>query len=111
VPGSSVHNRISRFTANGKVAAANSEFVVTDLDNLSDATNHNGGAIHFGTDGKLYAGVGENANGANSQSLSNRLGKILRINSDGTIPSDNPSSFPGSSGSAPGANRAIWAVG
>jgi glucose/arabinose dehydrogenase len=111
VPGSTAHNRISRFTANGDVAVANSEFVVVDLDNLSSATNHNGGAIHFGPDGKLYVGVGENANGANAQSLSNRLGKILRINSDGTIPSDNPASFPGITGSTSGANRAIWAVG
>src|SRR3984893_7331863 len=111
VPGSPAHNRISRFTANGDVAVANSEFVVVDLDNLSSATNHNGGAIHFGPDGKLYVGVGENANGANAQSLSNRLGKILRINSDGTIPSDNPASFPGITGSTSGANRAIWAVG
>jgi glucose/arabinose dehydrogenase len=111
VPGSPAHNRISRFTANGNVAAANSEFVLVDLDNLSTATNHNGGAIHFGPDGKLYAGVGENANGANAQSLSNRLGKILRINSGGTIPPDNPRSFPGIAGSTSGPNRAIWAVG
>jgi glucose/arabinose dehydrogenase len=111
VPGSPAHNRISRFTANGDVAVTNTEFVVVDLDNLSSATNHNGGAIHFGPDGKLYVGVGENANGANAQSLSNRLGKILRINSDGTIPSDNPASFPGITGSTSGANRAIWAVG
>ncbi len=33
-----------------------------DLDPLSDATNHNGGAMHFGADGKLYVAVGENAN-------------------------------------------------
>jgi glucose/arabinose dehydrogenase len=111
VPGSPAHNRISRFTANGNVAAPNSEFVLVDLDNLSDAANHNGGAIHFGPDGKLYAGVGDNANGANAQSLSDRLGKILRINSNGTIPSDNPRSFPGIAGSTFGANRAIWAVG
>ena len=111
VPGSPAHNRLSRFRANGNVAAANSEFVLVDLDNLSSATNHNGGAIHFGPDGKLYAGVGENANGANAQSLSNRLGKILRINSNGTIPPDNPRSFPGIAGSTSGANRAIWAVG
>ena len=111
VPGSPAHNRISQFTANGNVAVANSEFVLVDLDNLSAATNHNGGAIHFGPDGKLYAGVGENANGANAQSLSNRLGKILRINSNGTIPLDNPRSFPGIAGTTSGANRAIWAVG
>ncbi|MGA9995991.1 MAG: PQQ-dependent sugar dehydrogenase [Pyrinomonadaceae bacterium] len=106
-----VHNRISRFTANGDVAVAGSEVVLLDLNNLSSATNHNGGAIHFGLDGKLYAGVGENANGANAQTLTNLLGKVLRINSDGTIPSDNPTSFPGVTGTTSGVNRAIWALG
>jgi glucose/arabinose dehydrogenase len=101
-----VHNRISRFTANGDVAVAGSEVVLVDLDNLSTATNHNGGAIHFGPDGKLYAGVGENANSANAQTLNNRLGKILRYNPDGTIPGDNPFF-----NTATGANRAIWALG
>ena len=101
-----IHNRISRFTANGDVAAANSESVLVDLDNLSTATNHNGGGLHFGPDGKLYVGVGENANGANAQTLSNRLGKILRYNSDGSIPTDNPFY-----NTATGANRAIWALG
>src|SRR5438477_68743 len=61
---------------------------------------------NFGADGKLYAGVGENANSANAQTLSNRLGKILRYNSDGTIPTDNPFF-----NTATGANRAIWALG
>jgi glucose/arabinose dehydrogenase len=108
------HNRVSRFTAslaNGNVAEPGSEVVILDLDNLSGATNHNGGAIHFGPDGKLYIGVGENANAANAQSVGNRLGKLLRINADGTIPADNPSTFPGIAGSPAGANRAIWAVG
>src|SRR5262245_56859123 len=111
VPGSPAHNRISRFTANGNVAVANSEFVLVDLDNLSNATNHNGGAFHIGPDGKVYVGVGENANSTNAHTLSNRLGKILRINSNGTIPLDNPRSFPGIAGSTSGPNRAIWAVG
>ena len=113
-PTPSIHNRVSRFTAdssNEDVAIAGSEFVVMDLDNLSGATNHNGGAIHFGPDGKLYVAVGENANGANAQSLANRLGKMLRINSDGTIPADNPTTFPNIAGSPTGNNRAIWAVG
>src|SRR5262249_32455391 len=60
---------------------------------------------------KLYVAVGENANASNSQSLNNRLGKILRINSDGTIPDDNPTSFQSITGTPTGANRAIWAVG
>jgi glucose/arabinose dehydrogenase len=106
-----IHNRVSRFTADGDVAVAGSEVVILELDNLSAATNHNGGAIHFGPDGKLYVAVGENANTANSQTLANRLGKILRINADGTIPSDNPTTFPGIAGSPSGDNQAIWAVG
>ena len=108
-----IHNRVSRFTANSgneDVAVGGSEVVLLDLENLS-ATNHNGGAIHFGPDGKLYIATGENAVTSNSQSLANRLGKILRINSDGTIPADNPTSFPNIAGSPTGLNRAIWAVG
>ena len=50
----SLHNRVSRFVANGDVAAAGSELVILDLDPLSGATNHNGGAMHFGPDAKLY---------------------------------------------------------
>ena len=106
-----IHNRVSRFTANGDVAVAGSETPILNLDNLSTATNHNGGAIHFGPDGKLYVAVGENANAANSQSVNTRLGKILRINPDGTIPPDNPTTFPGIAGSPTGDNQAIWAVG
>jgi glucose/arabinose dehydrogenase len=105
VPGSPAHNRVSRFTANGDVAVAGSEMVLLNLDNLSSATNHNGGAIHFGPDGKLYVAVGENANGANSQTLTNLLGKVLRLNSDGTIPSDNPFF------NTAGARKEIWALG
>jgi len=106
VPSNPRHNRVSRFTANGDVALAGSETVILELDNLSGATNHNGGAIHFGPDGKLYVAVGENATSSNSQTLSNRLGKVLRINSDGSIPSDNPFF-----NTATGANRSIWALG
>ena len=50
---------------NGPMVRGYSEFVLLELDNLS-ATNHNGGAIHFGPDGKLYAAVGENAVGSNA---------------------------------------------
>jgi len=101
-----VHNRLSRFTANGDVAVAGSEVVLLELDNLSGATNHNGGALHFGADGKLYVAVGENATPSNAQTLSNLLGKLLRLNADGTVPADNPFV-----GQATGKNGAIWALG
>jgi glucose/arabinose dehydrogenase len=101
-----IHNRISRFTANGDVVVPGSEVDLFDLTPLSAATNHNGGALHFGADGKLYAGVGENGTSSNSQTLTNVLGKMLRINPDGSIPTDNPFY-----NTATGSNRAIWVLG
>ncbi len=81
------HNRISRFTVSGNTAS--NEQVLVDLPALS-ATNHNGGALHFGNDGKLYVAVGENAVPSRAPDLSSVFGKMLRFNDDGTIPDDNP---------------------
>ena len=100
------HNRISRFTANGDVVLAGSEVKLVDLPNLSSATNHNGGALHFGADAKLYAGVGDNANRAQAPDLASVFGKMLRLNDDGSIPNDNPF-YATSTGQA----RAVWASG
>jgi glucose/arabinose dehydrogenase len=100
------HNRVIRVTARGDRAIPGSKKLILRLDNLSSATNHNGGAIHFGKDGKLYVAVGDNARDGNAQSLRNLKGKMLRINKDGTIPRDNPFY-----NRATGKNRAIWALG
>jgi glucose/arabinose dehydrogenase len=106
VPFEPRHNRVSRFTANGDVVEPGSEVILLELNNLTLASNHNGGALHFGPDGKLYIATGENATRSNSQTLANMLGKILRINSDGSIPTDNPFF-----NQATGNNRSIWALG
>jgi glucose/arabinose dehydrogenase len=100
------HNRVSRYTASGDVAAAGSALVLVDLPNLSSATNHNGGAMHFGADGMLYVAVGENAAPSKSQDLADPFGKLLRFNADGTIPSDNPFYA-----TQTGLARAVWAYG
>jgi glucose/arabinose dehydrogenase len=103
-----IKNRVSRFTAspnNPDVARPNTEVVILD-DIASDAGNHNGGAIHFGLDGKLFVAVGDGgAVSANSQSLGTLSGKLLRINTNGSVPPDNP--FVGT----PGARGEIWALG
>jgi glucose/arabinose dehydrogenase len=106
-----IHNRVSRFKANGDLAdSAHGEVVLLDFDNLSSATNHNGGAIHFGEDGKLYVAHGDNATGANAQTLGNLLGKVIRMNPlpdpVGQIPTDNPFY-----NTATGKNRLIWTLG
>jgi glucose/arabinose dehydrogenase len=105
VPGSPAHNRISRFTANGDVVLAGSESIVLELDPLSSATNHNGGAMHFGKDGKLYVAIGENATSSHAQDLDTYHGKLLRINKDGTVPGGNPFT----SGSEQ--RRRVWSYG
>ncbi|MBK9401433.1 MAG: PQQ-dependent sugar dehydrogenase [Bacteroidetes bacterium] len=102
---SGANNRISRFTANGDVAVAGSEVVLLNLDPLTSATNHNGGTMQFGPDGKLYVGIGENANSANAQNLDTYHGKILRLNTDGTPASGNPYS----TGSVQ--RRSVWSYG
>jgi glucose/arabinose dehydrogenase len=101
------HNRVSRFRGDRDVAAPGSEQVILDIDDLDPAlTSHNGGSIHFGKDGKLYISTGENNRRAMAQSMTSLLGKILRLNPDGTIPADNPFYA-----TATGQYRAIWALG
>jgi glucose/arabinose dehydrogenase len=101
-----IHNRLSRFTANGDVAVPGSEVILLDLDPVGNEGMHNAGALRFGRDGKLYVAVGDNGTSTNAQSLNNLFGKILRLNPDGSIPTDNPFY-----GTATGDNRAIWALG
>jgi len=103
-----IKNRLSRFTAsatNLDVAQTGSEVVL--LDNIpSDAGNHNGGAIHFGRDGKLYVAIGDGGiTHTNAQDLGSLSGKLLRLNPDGTIPFDNPFV------SRAGARGEVWAYG
>ena len=60
------------------------------LQGLAKNRYHNGGRLRFGPDGKLYISSGDAQNSANAQNNSSLNGKILRINADGSIPSDNP---------------------
>lgn len=94
-------NRVSRFTMSGDQVVSGSERVLIVRTPYQDASNHNGGDVHFGGDGKLYISVGDGGcdyNGTsgcagNNDAARERhtlLGKILRINKDGSIPSDNP---------------------
>jgi glucose/arabinose dehydrogenase len=100
-----VHNRLSRYTASGDRAVPGSETVLADFPPLVRDI-HNGGALHFGPDGLLYVGVGENGVPENAQSLEVPLGKILRFDAGGGIPASNPF-FATTTGLA----RAIWAYG
>ena len=106
-----VHHRISRFTARGDVAVPGSELVLFEGDDQaklggSEPAGHQGGAIHFGKDGKLYVALGEQTAGMPAQAMTTLQGKLLRLNPDGSIPDDNPFYR-----TARGKYRAIWALG
>ena len=60
------------------------------IDGIPGGPFHDGGRIQFGPDGKLYVTTGEAGLPDLSQDLNSLGGKILRINSDGSIPDDNP---------------------
>jgi len=64
------------------------------LDGAAGGTFHDGGRVKFGPDGELYYSLGEATVSQRSQDLASLNGKILRLNPDGSIPSDNP--FPNS---------------
>ena len=111
--GTGARNRVLRVTEANDVAVAGSERVIFELPDVPTATKwHMGGAMRFGTDGKLYVAVGNHEDSpqpvatATSQNLASAFGKILRINADGTIPSDNPFFTTPSN-----AYKAVWALG
>jgi glucose/arabinose dehydrogenase len=100
-----VHNRVVRVTASGDKVVSGSEKLIFKLGNQR-SDHYMGGAIDFGTDGKLYISTGDNETPNKAQQLTNLFGKMLRINKSGTIPTDNPFY-----NTASGNNRAIWALG
>lgn len=81
-----IYNRVVRYTESENKLS--DEMIL--LDKIPGSKWHDGGRIKFGPDGKLYITTGDAANYNLAQNLDSLAGKILRINSDGTIPEDNP---------------------
>jgi glucose/arabinose dehydrogenase len=79
---SDTDNRIVRFRLGGGLDPI--------LTGIRRGDIHDGGRIAFGPDGKLYASVGEAADGELAQDPGSLNGKILRMNADGSVPLDNP---------------------
>ncbi len=66
---------------------------------------HFGNRLVFGTDGKLFITSGDRQRFDPAQNLASNLGKVVRVNADGSVPNDNP--FVGKQG----ARGDIWSYG
>lgn len=83
---SRTYNRVSQFFFN-KNSLKDEKIIV---DKIPGSEFHNGGRIKFGPDGKLYITTGDAQEENLSQDMNSLAGKILRVNPDGSVPSDNP---------------------
>ncbi len=83
----STDNRVVRIRYTGGALTGTPQVLLTGIPRNK---YHNGGRLRFGPDGTLYIATGDGQNGDWAQELDNLAGKVLRINRDGTIPSDNP---------------------
>ncbi|MEP7167193.1 MAG: PQQ-dependent sugar dehydrogenase [Candidatus Woesebacteria bacterium] len=91
---SPLRDRVSRFTMVGNTASLATETVIWE-DNVDAFFWHHGGTPAFGPDGKLYISIGDHfdqtaGSGHAAQRLDSYHGKILRLNKDGSVPTDNP---------------------
>ncbi|MFT3735188.1 MAG: PQQ-dependent sugar dehydrogenase [Rhodocyclaceae bacterium] len=101
-------------TGNSGTAVASATLGSSSLSNLTviyrqnpkvTGDGHYGSRLAFGTDGKLYISLGERQKFDPAQNTLQTLGKVVRLNTDGSVPSDNP--FVGNSAYLP----EIWSLG
>jgi len=89
-PSGNVKERLVKYTYN------NTNLVSPQIliDSIVGNINHNGSRLTFLPDNTLLMTTGDALNTANAQNLNSKNGKVLRLNTNGTIPANNP--FPGS---------------
>jgi glucose/arabinose dehydrogenase/putative cell wall-binding protein len=95
-------NQVLRYRVAADLSWTNQTLLLTGM---RAATNHNGCAVEMDRFGKLWVTMGDAGVSTRAQNPNDKNGKVLRINRDGTIPSDNPI-LPGAAG-----RTAIYSMG
>ncbi len=83
-------NKVTRYTL-GSSGCSGALDILGDL-GTAPAGLRNGGGITFGADGKLYVATGDTENTGAGQDDALLMAKVLRVNDDGSVPADNPTS-------------------
>ncbi len=81
-----ITNRVERYVLE-EDNLTNREVII---DGIAGAAIHDGGRIKFGPDGYLFITTGDAGNENLAQDRTSLNGKILRLNDDGSVPTDNP---------------------
>lgn len=93
--------------ADGQGAIENAQVIFHQAPSM-ESTLHYGGRLVFAPDGKLFITLGERSilpGRVQAERLDGLLGKVVRLNSDGSVPKDNPFV------KTPGARPEIWSIG
>lgn len=80
-------NQVLRYRATGNALAFDGYVIRAGM---GAATIHDGCRLRFGADGKLWITMGENGSGKLAQDPNALNGKVLRVETDGSVPADNP---------------------
>jgi glucose/arabinose dehydrogenase len=88
-PGGTKYAKVMRFHSNHSGAVAGSSSVILDI-REAQSSSHQISNTTIGPDGKLYVHTGDGFDSSTAQNLASFRGKILRVNLDGSAPSDNP---------------------
>jgi glucose/arabinose dehydrogenase len=90
-PNGDHHPQVLRFTSNdGGLTAAGPPTIILNMVGETQGQSHQISNISFGPDGKLYVHMGDGFDATKGQDLNSFRGKVLRMNLDGSAPSDNP---------------------
>lgn len=81
-------NQVLRYRFDEAEKKIDQKYVI--VDDIPAAIYHNGGEIAFGPDGYLYITTGDARDPNDAQDINSLAGKILRVDEDGNIPTDNP---------------------